>query len=139
MSCLDVPIESFYNVNKSCQVIVGNPLIGQGLKSPQFQGTRVFRLSQRSRTQQGLVKSGISINRQLSSLFIRHSLTLNCSTQLRKIKTLGQGRKRLLLSGDHLTILGFTFGADSISEEVGGFSPFMVSSRKNTMFIVSCV
>ena len=25
---------SFYNVNKSCQVIVGNPPIGQGLKSP---------------------------------------------------------------------------------------------------------
>ena len=34
---------------------------------------------------------------------------------------------------------GFTFGADSISEEVVGFSPFMVSSRINTVFIVSCV
>ena len=34
--------------------------------------------------------------------------------------------------------LGFTFGADSISEEVVGFSPFMVSPRKKTMFIVSC-
>ena len=41
--------------------------------------------------------------------------------------------------GDHLTVLGFTFGADSISEEVAGFSPFMVSPRKNTVFIVSCV
>ena len=34
MSCLDDPIKSFYNVNKSCQVIVGNPPIDQGLKSP---------------------------------------------------------------------------------------------------------
>ena len=36
MSCLDVPIERFNNVNNSCQVIVGNPHIDQGLKSPQF-------------------------------------------------------------------------------------------------------
>ena len=35
--------------------------------------------------------------------------------------------------------LGFIFGADSIFEEVVGFSPFMVSSRINTVFIVSCV
>ena len=35
--------------------------------------------------------------------------------------------------------LGFTFGVDSISEEVVGFSPFMVSPRINTTFIVSCV
>ena len=34
---------------------------------------------------------------------------------------------------------GFTFGADSISEEIVGFPPFMVSPRKNTVFIVSCV
>ena len=58
---------------------------------------------------------------------------------MRKKKTLGLGRKRLLLSGDHLTILGFTFGADYIFEEVAGFSPFMVSPRKNTVFIVSCL
>ena len=49
------------------------------------------------------------------------------------------GTLQLLLSGDHLTVLGFTFGADSISEEVAGFSPFMVSLRENTMFIASCV
>ena len=30
---------------KSCQVIVGNPPIGQGLKSPQLWGPRVIRLS----------------------------------------------------------------------------------------------
>ena len=35
--------------------------------------------------------------------------------------------------------LVFTFGADYIFEEVAGFSPFMVSPRKNIMFIVSCV
>ena len=40
MSCPDVPIGSFYIVNKSCQVIVGNPPIDQGLKSPQSWGPR---------------------------------------------------------------------------------------------------
>ena len=34
---------------------------------------------------------------------------------------------------------GFTFGVDSISEEVVGFSPLMVSPRKNIVFIVSYV
>ena len=34
VSCLDVPIRRFYNVNKSCQFIVGNPPIDWGLKSP---------------------------------------------------------------------------------------------------------
>ena len=58
---------------------------------------------------------------------------------MREKKLLGLERKRLLLLGDHLTVLGLTFGADSISEEVAGFSPFIVSLRKNTMFIVSCV
>ena len=52
---------------------------------------------------------------------------------------MGIERKRLLLLGDHLTILGFTFGVDSISDEVAGFSPFIISPRKNTVFIVSCV
>ena len=37
--------------------------------------------------------------------------------------------------GDHLTILIFTFGVDSIFEEVAGFSPFMVSTIKNIVFI----
>ena len=44
------------------------------------------------------------------------------------------------MSGDHLLFWGFyCFGVDSISEEVAGFSPFMVSPRINTVFIVSCV
>ena len=80
MSCLYVPIESFYNVNKSCQVIVGNPPIVQGLKSPQFRGIRVIRLSQRSRPQQVIVKLGIS--KQRVSLSIYHTLT---HTQLQRI------------------------------------------------------
>ena len=33
----------------------------------------------------------------------------------------------------------YCFGANSISEEVARFSPFMVSLRINTVFIVSCV
>ena len=43
------------------------------------------------------------------------------------------------MSRDHLTFLDFTFGANSISEEVAGFSLFMVSLRKKTVFIVSYV
>ena len=42
MSCHDVPIERFNNINKSCQVIVGNPPIDKGLKSPQFLGPRLL-------------------------------------------------------------------------------------------------
>ena len=49
---------------------------------------------------------------------------------MRKRKTLAKRRKRLLLLEDHITIFGFHFGVDSISEEVAGFSPFMVSPRK---------
>ena len=51
----------------------------------------------------------------------------------------------LVFSGDETgdinmkNIQPFTFGADSISKEVAGFSPFMVPLRKNTVFIVSCV
>ena len=44
-----------------------------------------------------------------------------------------------MLSGDHLTVLDFTFSADFISKEVLGFSPFMVSLRKKNVFIVSFV
>ena len=36
---------SFYNKNKSCQVKVVNPPIVWDLKSPQFRGTRVIRLT----------------------------------------------------------------------------------------------
>ena len=49
---------------------------------------------------------GISINREVTSLFNTHSSTLSYSAYMRKRKTLGQRRKRLLLLGDHLTILG---------------------------------
>ena len=45
MSYPDVLIRRINNVIKSCQVIVGNPRTIKGLKSPQFRGTRVIRLS----------------------------------------------------------------------------------------------
>ena len=35
-----------------------------------------------------------------------------------------------MLSGDHLTVLGFTFGFNSISEEVVGFSPIYGFPKK---------
>ena len=44
------------------------------------------------------------------------------------------------MSRDHLTVLGFTFGVDSISKEVAGFSPFMVSPRKkNCVHCLLCL
>ena len=56
-----------------------------------------------------LVMPGISINREVTSLFITHSLTLSCSAIAEEEEDTGAGRKRLLLSGDHLTIFGFQF------------------------------
>ena len=57
-----------------------------------------------------------------------------------KEKTLGLDKKKVTTVGTSLTILGFyCFGVDSISKEVLGFSPFMVSPRKSTVFIVSYV
>ena len=52
---------------------------------------------------------------------------------------MGLDRKKVTAVGRSLTVLGSTFGVDSISEEVVGFSPFMVSPRINTVFIISCV
>ena len=58
---------------------------------------------------------------------------------MRKEKTLGLDRKKVTAVGRSLTILGSTFGDDSISEEVAWFSPFMVSLRINNVLIVSYV
>ena len=48
-------------------------------------------------------------------------------------------RERLLLSGDHLYVLGFTFGADSIFEEVVGFSPLWFLQGKFFVSLVSFI
>ena len=59
---------------------------------------------------------------------------------MRKEKTLGLDKKKITAVERSLTVLGFYyFGADSIFKEVVGFSPFMVSLMKNTMFIISFV
>ena len=52
---------------------------------------------------------------------------------------MGLDRKKVTAVGRSLTVLGSTFGVYSISEEVAGFSPFMVSLRIKNVFIVSCV
>ena len=75
--------------------------------------------------------SRISINREENSLFSTHSSTLK-DTGARKKEVTAVERSSYCFRG-------FTFGVDSISEEVAGFSPFMVSPRKNTVFIVYCV
>ena len=48
-------------------------------------------------------------------------------------------RKKVTAIRRSLTVLGSTFGVDSISKEVAGFYPFMVSPRINIVFTVSCV
>ena len=58
---------------------------------------------------------------------------------MRKEKTLGLDRKKVTAVERSLTKFGFYFGVDSISKELAKFSPFMVSPRKNKVFIVSCV
>ena len=76
---------------------------------------------------------------EIWTLYLSHnSYTLKCSAYLRKEKTLGIDKK-VTAVGRSLTVLGSTFGVDYFSEEVAGFSPFMVSPRINILFIVSCV
>ena len=83
--------------------------------------------------------SGISINREVNSLFITRLIhsQLQCIAEGEEV--VGARKKEVSAIGRSSYCLGFTFAADSISEEDVGFSPFMVSPRKNTMFIVSCV
>ena len=53
---------------------------------------------------------------------------------------MGLDRKKVTAVGRSYYCFGiFYFGVDSIFEEVAGFSPFMVSLGKNTVFIISCV
>ena len=49
---------------------------------------------------------------------------------MRKKKTLGLEERGYCCREIILLFWGFSLGADSISEEVAGFSPFMVSPRK---------
>ena len=48
-------------------------------------------------------------------------------------------RERLLLLGDHLYVLGFTFGANSIFEEFVGFSAIWFPRGKLFVSLVSFV
>ena len=52
---------------------------------------------------------------------------------------LGLEKKRLLLLGDHLTILGFTFGADSISDEVVGFLLYDFPEKNICVYCLLCL
>ena len=74
--------------------------------------------------------SGISINREVTSLFITHLIHTQLQHIAEEEKDTGERGKSLLLLRDCLTIFGFHFGANSISKEVAEFSPFMVSPRK---------
>ena len=139
MSCPDVPIGSFYNVNKSCQVNVGNPPIFQGLKSPQFQELGL--LDSPSDVSPSWVCQVRNQYKQRASHSIYHTLT---HTQLQRIveeedDTEARKKEAIVVAISSYYFWGLTFGADSISEEVTGFSPFMVSPSKNIVFIVSCI
>ena len=55
-----------------------------------------------------------------------------------KEKTLGLDKKKITAVGRSLTVLGFYyFGADSISEEVAGFSPLWFPRGKLFVSLVS--
>ena len=54
-------------------------------------------------------------------------------------KKLGSENETTAVGRSSLCFQVLLFGADSISEEVVGFSPFMVSLMINIVFIVSCV
>ena len=83
--------------------------------------------------------SGISINREVTSLFITQLI----HTQLYRIaeeeKDTKATKKEVTDVRRSSYYFGFQFSADSISKEVGGFFSFMVSSRKKTVLIVACV
>ena len=75
---------------------------------------------------------------------MRASIFITCNTHhsLTQVWRISEEGNTLGLDKKNTTIVGsvsYYFGADSISEEVAGFSPFMVSSIKNIVFIVSCV
>ena len=82
---------------------------------------------------------GISINRGLESLFITQLI----HTQVYHIVEEGEDTGARQEEGycyweSILLFCGFTFCVDSISEEVAGFLPLIVSLRLNIDFIVSC-
>ena len=59
---------------------------------------------------------------------------------MRKAKTLGLDRKNLTTVGRSLTILGSTFGADSISEEVVGvFTIYGFPKDKHYVHFLLCL
>ena len=67
------------------------------------------------------------------SLSIYHTLTHLTKEE----EVVGAREKEATTVGRSSYCFGFYFWCDYISEEVVGFSPFMVSLRKNTVFIVS--
>ena len=70
---------------------------------------------------------------------MHNSSTLKCSAYLRKEKILGLDKKKFTAVGRSLTIFGFyCFGADSISEEVAGFSPLWFPRGKHCVHCLLC-
>ena len=138
----DVPIRRINNVNKSCKVIEGNPAYCLRVKVPTVSGHQRYQ----NLLEKSALVSYCQVGNQYKwrvSLSIYHIVT---HTQLQRMSEREEAgireRERVLLSGDHLTVLGFTFGADSISEEVVGFSPLWFPRGKSlcplSLFIDCC-
>ena len=68
----------------------------------------------------------------MDSLFSTQLIHSQVQHIVEEEKDTGARGKSFQLLGDCLTVFGFHFGVDSISKEVAGFSPFMVSLRKKT-------
>ena len=141
MSCPDVPIERIYNVNKSCQVIVGNPPIVKGLKSLQLQGTRVIRISQQRSSLVGFQSCRDQYKwRTGVSIYHNNSSTLKCSTQLRKEKTLGLGKKKITVVRISLTVLGFSILVLILSlRKLRGFLFYGFPKEKQCVHCLLCL
>ena len=83
--------------------------------------------------------SRISINREVTSLFITQLIHTQLQCIAEEEKDTRARKKEVTAVGRSSYYFGFHFSVDSIFEEVVGFSTFMVSPRKNIVFIVYCV
>ena len=137
MSYLYVPIKRINNVEKSCKFIEGNPPYCSRVKVPAVSGHQGYQtlLEKLALVSYCQVRKQYKQRAGLSICHIVNHTQLQCMSEREGVGI----REREQMLEIILLPLGFTFGADSIFEEVAGFSPFMVSPRKNTVFIVSCV
>ena len=131
MSCPCFPIKRFNNVNKSCKFIMGNPPIDQGLNSSQLVRPQCYQ----TLLEKSALVSYCQVTNQYKqrvSLSIYHTFThaqLQCITKREEFFGTRE-RETIAIERSSYYFWGFSFGADSISEEVAGFSPLWFPQGK---------